>query len=72
MKKRTGAITKIKDALESNLLITRKWANQKKLNWDTVVKRISDLRKTMNIDKLIDEKGKNIYLLSIKKQKKKK
>jgi hypothetical protein len=69
MKKRIGAVHKIKDALIEHVFITKAWASKKKLNWDSVVKRISDLRKTMKIDIDLDAKGNHFYFLQEKKSK---
>ncbi len=69
MKRKIGAAPKIKEALLNHVFITKAWARQRKLQWDSVVKRISDLRKTMKIDIDLDAKGNYFYFLQEKKSK---
>jgi hypothetical protein len=69
MKRKIGAAPKIKEALLNHVFITKAWARQRKLKWDTVVKRISDIRKTIKVDGELDAKGNHFYFLAVKKSK---
>jgi hypothetical protein len=69
MKRKIGAAPKIKEALLNHVFITKAWARQRKLQWDTVVKRISDIRKTIKVDGEFDAKGNRFYFLQEKKSK---
>jgi hypothetical protein len=69
MNRKGGAFGKIKDSLLNHVFITKAWARQRKLKWDTVVKRISDIRKTIKVDGGLDEKGNHFYFLAVKKSK---